>query len=280
MPSVRSNALASAPAATRAAVSRALARSSTSRASVNPYFCMPARSAWPGRGCVSGAAVAPGADDISSAHFPVAHSLLRMTIAIGEPSVRPCRIPPRSSSSSCSKRMRGPAAVAESPARELGRDVVDEDRKAGGHALDRDHEGRTVGLARRQEAQHGVLRSPEDRLGTANCTAPTAPGRRSRSTGVGAAAAPVRVRPSRGGRRLAGASVRAGARRRAAAAVGGVEHASRDRRRELGRPAERSGRLAASASAAVAPASARRAGGELHAVDDDAAAAATRAGSR
>ena len=36
---------ASAPAATRAAVSRALARSSTSRASVKPYFCIPARSA-------------------------------------------------------------------------------------------------------------------------------------------------------------------------------------------------------------------------------------------
>ncbi len=37
--------LAMAPTATRAAVSRAEARSSTSRASVNPYFCMPARSA-------------------------------------------------------------------------------------------------------------------------------------------------------------------------------------------------------------------------------------------
>ena len=52
--------LATAPAATRAAVSRATARSSTSRASVKPYFCMPARSAWPGRGWVSGAFVAPG----------------------------------------------------------------------------------------------------------------------------------------------------------------------------------------------------------------------------
>ena len=51
------------------------------------------------------------------------------------------------------------APVAEAAARELGRDVVDEDGKAGGHALDRDHQGRTVGLARRQEAQHGVLRS-------------------------------------------------------------------------------------------------------------------------
>ncbi len=39
-----------APAATRAAVSRALARSSTLRMSVWPYFWAPTRSAWPGRG--------------------------------------------------------------------------------------------------------------------------------------------------------------------------------------------------------------------------------------
>ena len=52
----RRNALQSAPPATRAAVSRALARSSTSRTSVKPYFCTPARSAWPGRGrCTSSA---------------------------------------------------------------------------------------------------------------------------------------------------------------------------------------------------------------------------------
>ena len=51
------------------------------------------------------------------------------------------------------------APVTQTPARELRRDVVGEDGKTGGHALDRDHEGRTVGLARRQEAQHGVLRS-------------------------------------------------------------------------------------------------------------------------
>ena len=47
---------ASSPSATRAAVSRALARSSTGLASWCPYFCIPARSAWPGRGRVSGAA--------------------------------------------------------------------------------------------------------------------------------------------------------------------------------------------------------------------------------
>jgi len=39
------NSRATSPSATRAAVSRALARSSTGRASSNPYFCMPARSA-------------------------------------------------------------------------------------------------------------------------------------------------------------------------------------------------------------------------------------------
>src|SRR5664280_1557767 len=41
--------------ATRAAVSRAEARSSTGRASSKPYLRIPARSAWPGRGRVSGA---------------------------------------------------------------------------------------------------------------------------------------------------------------------------------------------------------------------------------
>ena len=49
-----------------------------------------------------------------------------------------------------------PAAVAEPPAGELGPDVVDEDGQAGGQALDGDHEGRAVGLARRQEAQHDI----------------------------------------------------------------------------------------------------------------------------
>ncbi len=53
-------------------------------------------------------AVRPGADDISSAHFPVAHSLLRIRMASGLPSVRPWRTPPRNSTSSFSKRIRGP----------------------------------------------------------------------------------------------------------------------------------------------------------------------------
>ena len=77
--------MASAPAATRAAVSRALARSSTLRASSKPYFCIPTRSAWPGRGWCSGFSVTPGAGDISSCHF--GHSVLWITIETGEPSV-------------------------------------------------------------------------------------------------------------------------------------------------------------------------------------------------
>ena len=43
------------PSATRAAVSRAEARSRIGRASSKSYFCMPTRSAWPGRGRVSAA---------------------------------------------------------------------------------------------------------------------------------------------------------------------------------------------------------------------------------
>jgi len=108
-PSSASSRLATAPAATRAAVSRALARSKTSRASLNPYFCMPAKSACPGRGCVSGDLVTPGAGDISSCHLSdVVHSVLPISMATGEPSVRPWRTPPRSVTASCSKRMRGP----------------------------------------------------------------------------------------------------------------------------------------------------------------------------
>ena len=46
--------LAQRPAATRDAVSRALARSSTLRTSSRPYLTTPARSAWPGRSRVTG----------------------------------------------------------------------------------------------------------------------------------------------------------------------------------------------------------------------------------
>ena len=56
IPSSRRNARATPPAATRAAVSRADARSSTLRTSLKPYLSAPARSAWPGRTRVTGVA--------------------------------------------------------------------------------------------------------------------------------------------------------------------------------------------------------------------------------
>src|ERR1700722_15542494 len=98
--------LATVPAATRAAVSRAEARSSTSRASASPYLSMPERSAWPGRGWVRTLPGSPGAGDISSSHF--GHSVLAISMATGEPIVRPCRIPPIRVTSSASNRILGP----------------------------------------------------------------------------------------------------------------------------------------------------------------------------
>ena len=108
------NACATAPRATRAAVSRALARSSTGRASSNPYFCIPARSAWPGRGRVSGAlrarparvSAGTGSALMTCSHF--GHSVLPIRTATGPPWVRPCRTPPSSSTSSRSKVIRAP----------------------------------------------------------------------------------------------------------------------------------------------------------------------------
>ena len=87
----RRKAFATAPSATRAAVSRALARSSTGRASSKPYFCMPTRSAWPGRGRVSGAlrarpassSASTGSADITVSHL--GHSVLPTRTAIGPP---------------------------------------------------------------------------------------------------------------------------------------------------------------------------------------------------
>ena len=98
--------LATTPTATRAAVSRALARSRIGRASVWPYFCIPARSACPGRGRVNGALRAcaasssgsTGSAAITVRHF--GHSELPIRIATGLPSVRPCRTPPMISISS------------------------------------------------------------------------------------------------------------------------------------------------------------------------------------
>src|SRR3954447_1324887 len=106
-PTARRNALASAPPATRAAVSRALARSSTLRTSLKPYFCTPARSACPGRGrWTSGTAASTGHGLIRSRQF--SKSRLATESAIGPPSVSPWRTPEVTSAASRSIFMRPP----------------------------------------------------------------------------------------------------------------------------------------------------------------------------
>ena len=73
------------------------ARSSASRTSSCPYFCTPARSAWPGRGSVTAFVPLPSGSP-SGGHGLIPHvqflwSRLRTTSASGVPSVRPCRRP-------------------------------------------------------------------------------------------------------------------------------------------------------------------------------------------
>ena len=110
----RSMARATAPRATRAAVSRALARSRTGRASSKPYFCIPTRSACPGRGRVRGAlrarsaisSAGTGSADMIFSHF--GHSELPTSMAMGAPRVCPCRTPPRIRTASASNFMRAP----------------------------------------------------------------------------------------------------------------------------------------------------------------------------
>ena len=89
---------ATAPKATREAVSRALDLSRMGRASVKPYLRMPVRSACPGRGRLSGAlrpvsgnSWSSGSALMTSVHL--GHSVLPISMEIGEPKVEPWRTP-------------------------------------------------------------------------------------------------------------------------------------------------------------------------------------------
>ncbi len=108
MPKGLSSALATAPAATRAAVSRALARSSTLRTSSKPYFSAPARSACPGRTRVTffWMKSPPASTCIGLRQF--SQSLLGITMVSGDPSVRPPRTPLTTWAASCSMSCRPP----------------------------------------------------------------------------------------------------------------------------------------------------------------------------
>ena len=107
MPSAPSSLRHTAPTAVRDAVSRALARSSTSRRSCRSCFRPPARSAWPGRGRVS-ASGGEGRGPVPMRSSQLWWSRFVIDIAIGEPSVSPPRTPPTSSTRSVSIFMRPP----------------------------------------------------------------------------------------------------------------------------------------------------------------------------
>ena len=106
--------MATRPRATRAAVSRAEARSRIGRASSKSYFCMPTRSACPGRGRVSAALRASassstgstGSADMTFSHL--GHSVLPTWMATGPPWVSPWRTPPMTVTSSASNFIRAP----------------------------------------------------------------------------------------------------------------------------------------------------------------------------
>ena len=150
------------PSATRAAVSRAEARSRTGRASSKSYFCMPTRSACPGRGRVSGALRASassstgstGSADITWSHL--GHSVLPISTATGPPCVSPCRTPPTNRDLVLLELHPGAASVAEPAPRQGVAQVVGRDRDVGGQPLEDGDEERAVGLARSEPAQHGV----------------------------------------------------------------------------------------------------------------------------
>ena len=109
MPQADNKARATVDRATRMAVSRADARSSTSRTSSRSYLIMPARSAWPGRGTVFLATVGMSAwtGHTDNASAQRAASAFLSSIAMGAPVVVPKRTPPTISRSSCSSSWRG-----------------------------------------------------------------------------------------------------------------------------------------------------------------------------
>ena len=150
------------PSATRAAVSRAEARSRIGRASSKSYFCMPTRSAWPGRGRVSGAlrasasssAGSTGSADITLlplgplgvADLDRDRAALRLAVAdaADQRDLVLLELHP------------GAAAVAEPAPRERVGDVVRRHLDVGGQPLEDRDQGGAVGLARGEPTQHGA----------------------------------------------------------------------------------------------------------------------------
>ena len=152
--------MATVPTATRAAVSRALARSRIGRASVCAVLLHAGQVGVPGRGRVSGAlracaastSASTGSAAMTVCHF--GHSLLPTRIATGLPRVRPCRSAAEDLDLVLLEAHPGAPAVAEPAAGQLAAIVGARQLDPGGHALQDRDERRAVRLTCGQPAQH------------------------------------------------------------------------------------------------------------------------------
>ena len=156
----RRNAFATVPSTTRAAVSRALARSSTGRASSNPYLVIPARSAWPGRGRVSGALRARFGDQLGVDGIGGHDRLPLRPLGVADPHrdgpALGQAVPDPADHLELVGLERHPRAapVPELAPGQLGGQLLRGDLHAGDHALEHGDQRGTVGLPGGDPAQH------------------------------------------------------------------------------------------------------------------------------
>ena len=219
------------PAATRAAVSRADARSRTFRTSLKPYFSAPARSAWPGRTRVTGVALLlPSAADAARLRGVVVGQALDLhdrgpvlPVPVGdeEEDRRAERHAVADAGDDVGgvvlDRLAGAAPVAALAAGEVDRQLLGRQGEPGRHALDDHAERSAVRFAGRQPAQatHPFDAGPSGQPPPGRPDADPAPAavgsgspvgspsaertpRRGRSTAPSASRRPVPAGPSRG----------------------------------------------------------------------------------
>ena len=97
----------------------------------------------------------PGPGDISCSHF--GHSVLPISMATGDPRVRPCRTPAIRVRRVLLEAHPRPAAESEAAPGQFGLDLVHGDGEAGGQTFEDDDEALPVGFAGGEEAQHGPM---------------------------------------------------------------------------------------------------------------------------
>ena len=159
VPSWQSSCRAIEPIATRAAVSRALARSSTSRISSWPYFTTPARSAWPGTRAGDHRPI--GARGVGRLLRLRVHRPLPVLPVLVRNEERDRRAG-RHAVAHAAERLRAigfdghtpSAAVAPLAASQLRGDRVEVDRQTGGDALEDRDQTFAVRLAGSEKSQH------------------------------------------------------------------------------------------------------------------------------